>query len=270
MDDDAANRRIDLHVVGCRASFLDLRNLLGFEPPQSKLLSDSYNGSLRRLANDADIALLKVLDGLKGLKEFLLGTEQFRAVQGDHVISLLDRNPRIIYEESVQPPGDPGGDVLQAGLVIVDLAHHPHLRLDELPLDRGGLDLHQFPGILADRQFAEAACIFVLSLQRDQFHVAEGTQIGLEQLDLGMHGTRPQLWGLVLLAGCLLGGGTCFAGISSDKHAPDHIPHDEADNYRDHQHPCFGRSPRVFDCSYDTFFHDCHLVSQWVSSTIIA
>ena len=75
VDDDATTRRIDRHVVGRRASFLDLRNLFGLEPPQSKLLSGSYNGSLGRFAHDTDIALGEVLDGLKGLKEFLLGTE---------------------------------------------------------------------------------------------------------------------------------------------------------------------------------------------------
>ena len=174
------------------------------------------------------------------------------------MVALLNRNARIVYEESVQPAGDPGGDILQASLVIVDLAHHPDLRLDELPLDRGSLDLHKLSGVLADSQFAQTPYFSFLCFQRDELHVAEGAQAWFRQLDLRMHGTRPPQRCFVLLMGHLLCGNTRFIR-GGTKHAPGHIPCDEADNNRDHQHPDTDRSSQIFDCSNDTFFHDYHL-----------
>ena len=190
VDDDAADRGVDGHVIGGFAAFFDLGDLFGRQAPEAEFFADGVDRGRRHLADDANSAPLEVLDGLEGLEQLFLGAQQFRAVEVHQVVALLDRNAGVIHEEAVEAPRHPRGDVRQARLVVVHLADHPDLGGDEAPLDRRGFDVHQRLGRLGGREGPQRLALVLLG-EGNQFHPADGAQARLRLADLRVHRTGP-------------------------------------------------------------------------------
>ena len=192
VDDDPRGRRVDRQVVRHLAALLDLRDLLGLEPQQPQLLPGRGDHRLGGLADDARAAGGELLGGLEGPEQLLLGAEQLGAVDVRQVIALADRHARVVHEQPVQSPAHPGGDVREPRLVVVDLPHQADLRRDELPLDRGDLDVHQRRRLVAGGELPRPAGHVTRRSHGDQGHLALGADSRPGPADLRVHGARPE------------------------------------------------------------------------------
>ena len=191
VDHHAADGGVNCHMVDDLAALFDRLDLLGLEAPETELLLRSLHGRLRGLAHQAALAVLQLLDGMEDLEQFFLRLQELGAVQVDQVIALVDRHAGVVHVKPVQPAGDPGRDDLHKRLVVVDLADHPDLGFDELPLDRRGLDGLKLRRGRIDRHLAKAAHLLALHLHRNQVHQADRALARPGQIDLWMHGATP-------------------------------------------------------------------------------
>ena len=144
--DNAADGGVDGHVVRGLSALFNPPDLRWRESPQPQFLAASLDQRLRRQTNALARDRLDIVEGLDRPQQLDLRDKQFRAIHVDQVIALLDRDTRVVDVQPVQTSRHPGGDVLQAGFVIVDLAHHSDFRLDELAHDGRDFDLRQFLG----------------------------------------------------------------------------------------------------------------------------
>ena len=146
-------------VLGLAGSF-NFLDLLSFESPQSQLLSRGAHSSLSHFPHDTQLCILDVLYRLKCLEKLLLRTDQLRAVEINHMVTLVDGDPRVIHIKSIQPAGKPRRNIGEPGFVIIHLAYHAHDGGYEFTLNRSHYDIHQFFGIFADGQLTHPAAHF--------------------------------------------------------------------------------------------------------------
>ncbi len=108
LDDDAGNRRVDSDVISGRAALFDFLDLDRCQAEQPQL----FAGGLRKVNwLDERRGGRSGPPVLEGFNQFRLCRIQLFAVDVDQVVALFDLDPRVIDVQSVEPAGNPRGDV---------------------------------------------------------------------------------------------------------------------------------------------------------------
>ena len=135
-------------VIDDASTLLDLLDLLIGQAQEPQLVCGRGQRRPDRLSQRGRAVRRQSPDGLDGLEELGLGRNELGAVQLHHVIAGSHRDARVIHKQSVDPPRNVGRDGLDPRLVVVDLAHHPHLGGDEAAGHGVGLNPQELDGLL--------------------------------------------------------------------------------------------------------------------------
>ena len=135
---DPAGRRVESEAITDGSLLLDRSDLFRFEIPQKQLVTSRLNHRLRSFAQQRVRRILQLVGGADRLQQLFLGRQQVRTIDLHQMIPLVYPNAGIVDEQTVQPAGEPCGDVREIRLVVVDFANHPHLDRGHGADDRSG------------------------------------------------------------------------------------------------------------------------------------
>jgi hypothetical protein len=123
----------------------------------------------------------------------LLGAIELGTLDVRHVVSLADLHARVVDEQPVQSPSDPGCDALKTRFVVFDLPYHAHGSGYKSPFHRPDLNIHQLPRGRAELTLPPTRQCRAAAAHGSQIHVADREGPRPWPLNVWMYRAGPHL-----------------------------------------------------------------------------